>query len=864
MHRLGLCAPSALQHRAFSFLKSLPFFFGEKDTRRKLAMQVFSIWHNQSPFRRPFDGKPTKHLYVMHPRLSNYTPSQIKAFLEGKVGPQGCMPNSCYVVHKSAYIFLSFDSEGGATAAKEILQCAALSACQAEVHTEAGGEGEGRVAASSLCRAEFAEFCAFEEPSPVSVSEFLSPEETARLLEKGTSFPSPSGARNTNETCLLSSVLSVPEFLSASDALEVRKKIDRKKWKKNGKKREQHFGFSVGGRGGHEITAAAKSQSGDLFPDLLSPSLSECLQGLTSSGKGEGGEAEGKGERDDERKQIQQEDLAQLNGETGDSFRKSDSDLATFNQATVYEVLPQKGVPLNVEPSGLFGDAVALLALEGEGDPVSFSGDGEGGERKAVVRVIFVNVLSGVRVGCLLPVRSLLVLRGRARFEWAVGIPNEDPVGDVVEKKKDGERKFECRERRTFFVVCRHVKPLPKTALEKLPALVSFRNPTPSSSSSSSTTGGHPSSDSPKSPMQKGDGEGEDESEDPRETLQQIMAQLQNGTQSAKPAVALMPPQEKDSLPLDESALKDPELLKNFVHDVYEDIAPHFSHTRYKPWPKAASFVSNLPCGSVLLDVGCGNGKYLRGDPHVMKIGNDRSSNLMGIARDLPGGQKGEVHVADCLHVPVRQGSCDALLSIAVIHHLPSRELRLQALREMARIARVGGQLLVYVWAFEQEDGSVGARKFVSQDVFVPWHIQDTQKSKADTQKYSKRNPTRGQAPSLRETSGDGGVPVSVLGSGERRGISGGVSENAGEGAAGCVEGGVEASEGSVSVQRGDGASREKEKETSVGIEKKMRYYHVFTKEEIKELCSAITNLRVDEIYFDANNWAVKMTKTKT
>jgi hypothetical protein len=30
------------------------------------------------------------------------------------------------------------------------------------------------------------------------------------------------------------------------------------------------------------------------------------------------------------------------------------------------------------------------------------------------------------------------------------------------------------------------------------------------------------------------------------------------------------------------------------------------------------------------------------------------------------------------------------------------------------------GQILIYVWAFEQE------RKFATQDVFVPWHLHDT------------------------------------------------------------------------------------------------------------------------------------------
>ena len=53
------------------------------------------------------------------------------------------------------------------------------------------------------------------------------------------------------------------------------------------------------------------------------------------------------------------------------------------------------------------------------------------------------------------------------------------------------------------------------------------------------------------------------------------------------------------------------------MHDVYESIAGHFSETRHSPWPNVSAFLHSLPSSAVVLDVGCGNGKYLgarRGD----------------------------------------------------------------------------------------------------------------------------------------------------------------------------------------------------------------------------------------------------------
>lgn len=59
------------------------------------------------------------------------------------------------------------------------------------------------------------------------------------------------------------------------------------------------------------------------------------------------------------------------------------------------------------------------------------------------------------------------------------------------------------------------------------------------------------------------------------------------------------------------------DMEKQHVYEVYEKIAPHFSNTRYKPWPKIAKFLNDLPAGSIVADVGCGNGKYLAVNPDI-------------------------------------------------------------------------------------------------------------------------------------------------------------------------------------------------------------------------------------------------------
>ena len=50
---------------------------------------------------------------------------------------------------------------------------------------------------------------------------------------------------------------------------------------------------------------------------------------------------------------------------------------------------------------------------------------------------------------------------------------------------------------------------------------------------------------------------------------------------------------------------------KEFVHEVYEKIAGHFSETRFNPWPAISNYLLALDKHSIVADVGCGNGKYL-------------------------------------------------------------------------------------------------------------------------------------------------------------------------------------------------------------------------------------------------------------
>lgn len=53
------------------------------------------------------------------------------------------------------------------------------------------------------------------------------------------------------------------------------------------------------------------------------------------------------------------------------------------------------------------------------------------------------------------------------------------------------------------------------------------------------------------------------------------------------------------------------EFEKSHVHEVYNGIADHFSSTRHSAWPGVSKFIESMDSYSLMLDIGCGNGKYL-------------------------------------------------------------------------------------------------------------------------------------------------------------------------------------------------------------------------------------------------------------
>jgi ubiquinone/menaquinone biosynthesis C-methylase UbiE len=140
------------------------------------------------------------------------------------------------------------------------------------------------------------------------------------------------------------------------------------------------------------------------------------------------------------------------------------------------------------------------------------------------------------------------------------------------------------------------------------------------------------------------------------------------------------------------------------IEETYDSISSSFSVHRRDLWPPMEEFLKEADPPCTVLDIGCGTGRALKAslDRGFSVIGVDLSQNQLEEARKLVGNDV-KLIKADARSIPLPDSSADRILMIAVLHHLPDRGARIEALREAKRILREGGKALISVWSWDQD-----------------------------------------------------------------------------------------------------------------------------------------------------------------
>jgi ubiquinone/menaquinone biosynthesis C-methylase UbiE len=153
-------------------------------------------------------------------------------------------------------------------------------------------------------------------------------------------------------------------------------------------------------------------------------------------------------------------------------------------------------------------------------------------------------------------------------------------------------------------------------------------------------------------------------------------------------------------------------MTRRDVRQTYDRIAEHFAQTREYAWPEAEEFLDERASADsdgpdLAMDLGCGNGRHseLLSTHADRVLSLDASRGLLQAARDRAAdrGFAADLLQGDASRLPLHDGVVDVAVYVATLHHLPSRDARVDSLDELARVLAPGGVALVSAWSTEHD-----------------------------------------------------------------------------------------------------------------------------------------------------------------
>jgi tRNA (uracil-5-)-methyltransferase TRM9 len=176
------------------------------------------------------------------------------------------------------------------------------------------------------------------------------------------------------------------------------------------------------------------------------------------------------------------------------------------------------------------------------------------------------------------------------------------------------------------------------------------------------------------------------------------------------------------------------------TEETWDAIAHSFDVTRRKPWQQCLDFIDSLPKTAVVADIGCGNGRHLIPCAQQCQtvIGIDISRNLLSIVEQKLKERKitnTRLYHANVSQLPLKDESVDAVLYIAALHNVQGQGNRIQSLKEVNRILKTDGTVLISVWSrwqdkyrkqfFKKWFTQIGKNEFGDIDIYWRQHGLD-------------------------------------------------------------------------------------------------------------------------------------------
>ncbi|MDO9302116.1 MAG: class I SAM-dependent methyltransferase [Anaerolineales bacterium] len=141
--------------------------------------------------------------------------------------------------------------------------------------------------------------------------------------------------------------------------------------------------------------------------------------------------------------------------------------------------------------------------------------------------------------------------------------------------------------------------------------------------------------------------------------------------------------------------------------EFYNRFGEQFSATRQRLQPGVKKILDSIQADVSVLDLGCGNGHFLRElirrGHQAALLGVDFSLPLLRAAESTLGVSFREVDLTQ-LSVNSKQLSVtdnwSLITAFAVLHHIPSNEMRLDILRTVRKLMKEDGKFILSNWQF--------------------------------------------------------------------------------------------------------------------------------------------------------------------
>jgi ubiquinone/menaquinone biosynthesis C-methylase UbiE len=174
------------------------------------------------------------------------------------------------------------------------------------------------------------------------------------------------------------------------------------------------------------------------------------------------------------------------------------------------------------------------------------------------------------------------------------------------------------------------------------------------------------------------------------------------------------------------------EYLLEKTRQDYDVIADDFDKKRDYIPSDFAILQDYIDSGDRVLDLGCGNGRLKevignKADYH----GTDVSGTLIRIAKNKY--PDGKFFMSKPLSLSFENNFFDKVFCLAVFHHIPSEKIRKEFLKEISRVLKPMGKIILTVWDLNDNKKAkqllfknvllkvIGKSKLDFKDIFYPW-----------------------------------------------------------------------------------------------------------------------------------------------